>query len=126
VYGSLADPRCLDDVLGRRHVGERLRAQLTGFRRISTSAYPYPFIVSAPNEVVDGILVMDLSHEDLEVLDAYEEVAAGIYERVAVEVATWGCGPQLPRLAAYTYVAGLQLLRLVTTAKARQTPSTAS
>jgi gamma-glutamylcyclotransferase (GGCT)/AIG2-like uncharacterized protein YtfP len=124
VYGSLAEPRCLDEVLGRRHDDERLRARLAGFRRISTSAYPYPFIVAAQDEFVDGILVMELGAQDLAVLDDYEEVAAGTYVRVPVEVEAWGCGPRTLRLMAETYVAGTELLRLTGSAEARPAPST--
>jgi gamma-glutamylcyclotransferase (GGCT)/AIG2-like uncharacterized protein YtfP len=114
VYGSLVDPRCLDDVLGRRHAGERLRACLMGYRRVSTEAYPFPFIVAAADASVDGILVMDLTRQDLEVLDEYEEVAAGTYSRIEVEVDAWGCGPRTMRIPAHTYVAGSSLLRLAT------------
>ena len=114
VYGSLVDPRCLDDVLGRHHAGERLRACLTGFRRVLTDAYPYPFIVAAADESVDGILIMDLTRRDLEVLDEYEEVATGTYARIEVEVDAWGCGPRTMRIAAHTYVAGSKLLLLAT------------
>jgi gamma-glutamylcyclotransferase (GGCT)/AIG2-like uncharacterized protein YtfP len=132
VYGSLADPRCLDAVLGRRHTHERLRAHLDGFRRVATGAYAYPFIVAAPAEGVDGILVMNLTEEDLEVLDEYEEVAAGTYTRIAVEVEAWGCGPRAMRFAADTYVAGTELLRLTGSvdrsklAEAHALPSTTS
>ena len=114
VYGSLADPRCLADVLGRRYAQERLRARLSGFRRVATSAYPYPYIVAAPAESVDGIVVTDLSGRDLEVLDDYEEVAVGTYERISVEVDVWGCGPRPVRLQAHTYVAGSDLIRSTT------------
>ena len=114
VYGSLVEPRCLDEVLGRRHTEERLRARLAGYRRVSTSAYPYPFIVVAPEACVDGILVMDLTPSDLEVLDQYEEVATGTYTRIGVEVEAWGCGPRTMRIPAHAYVAGADLIRSTT------------
>ena len=79
-----------------------------------TDAYPYPFIVAAADESVDGILVMDLTRRDLEVLDEYEEVATGTYARIEVEVDAWGCGPRTMRIAAHTYVAGSKLLPLAT------------
>src|SRR5215207_10803907 len=124
VYGSLADPRCLHDVLGRQYMQERLRARLDGFRRVSSSAYPYPFIVAAPAETVDGILVMDLTQEDLEVLDDYEEVGTGTYRRIEVEVDAWGCGPRTMRIPAHTYVAGADLQRLTGLAEAQPASST--
>ncbi|HEY0581981.1 MAG TPA: gamma-glutamylcyclotransferase family protein [Chloroflexota bacterium] len=104
-YGSLVDPRCLDEVLGHPHTGERLAARLAGFERV-TSDYPYPFVVAAPGRGVDGVLIMDLSAEDLAVLDRYEEVEEAIYCRERVEVEAWGCGPRSLRFAAFVYVAG--------------------
>jgi gamma-glutamylcyclotransferase (GGCT)/AIG2-like uncharacterized protein YtfP len=109
-YGSLADPRRLDDVLGHRHCGERLRARLDGFERITTAAYPFPYIVAAHGRSVDGVLLMDLSSDDLEALDQYEEIDQGMYQRQSVEVEAWGCGSQTLRLQAHTYVAGAALM----------------
>jgi gamma-glutamylcyclotransferase (GGCT)/AIG2-like uncharacterized protein YtfP len=109
-YGSLADPRRLDDVLGHGHCGERLRARLDGFERITTAAYPFPYIVAAHGRSVDGVLLMDLSSDDLEALDRYEETDQGMYQRQSVEVEAWGCGSQTLRLQAHTYVAGAALI----------------
>jgi gamma-glutamylcyclotransferase (GGCT)/AIG2-like uncharacterized protein YtfP len=106
VYGTLVDPSCLDEVLGHRHVGERLRAQLRGYQRRADEGYPYPFIVAADGGVVDGVLLLDLTPYDLQTLDCYEEVAEGVYRRELVEVEAWGCGPHALRMWAYTYVAG--------------------
>jgi hypothetical protein len=108
-YGSLVDPRCLDDVLGHRHAGERLPARLNGYERISAPDYAFPYIVAAEGRSVEGVLVMDLSPYDIEALDRYEEVGQGVYEREAVEVEVWGCGPRTLRLQAQTYVAGAHL-----------------
>jgi gamma-glutamylcyclotransferase (GGCT)/AIG2-like uncharacterized protein YtfP len=110
VYGSLVDPRRLDEVLGHRFGGERVRARLAGFERVESDGYAYPFLVRQPTRFVDGILVMDLSPRDLAVLDRYEDVAAGVYERVNVEVETWRCGPSSTYVQAQTYVGG-QVLR---------------
>jgi gamma-glutamylcyclotransferase (GGCT)/AIG2-like uncharacterized protein YtfP len=109
-YGSLVDPACLDEVLGHRHAGERLPARLDGFERIATSAYPFPYIVAAPGRCVEGVLLMDLSLQDVAVLDRYEEVDEGIYQRQLVEVEAWGCAPETLRLQAHTYVAGPVLI----------------
>jgi gamma-glutamylcyclotransferase (GGCT)/AIG2-like uncharacterized protein YtfP len=105
-YGTLVDPRCLDDVLGHRHSGERLRARLVGFQRITTPDYPYPYVVAAADHWVDGVLIMDLSPDDVQLLDRYEEVDAGMYLREPVEVDAWGCGPTTLRVQACVYVAG--------------------
>jgi gamma-glutamylcyclotransferase (GGCT)/AIG2-like uncharacterized protein YtfP len=109
-YGTLVDPRCLDEVLGHRHGGERLRARLDGFERISSGVYPYPYIVAAQGRWVDGLVLTDLSADDVEALDRYEEVGQGIYQRQTVEVEAWGCGPRTLRLQAHTYVAGPALI----------------
>jgi hypothetical protein len=42
----------------------------------------------------------------MKVLDGYEEVNTGVYQRRMVEVRAWGCGPRPIRLDAFTYVAG--------------------
>ena len=109
-YGSLADPACLDGVLGHRHLGERLRARLDGFERMRTAAHPYPYIVAAEGRSVDGVVVLDLSVHDVETLDRYEEVDQGMYQRQRVEVDAFGCGARTLRLQAHTYVAGPALI----------------
>jgi gamma-glutamylcyclotransferase (GGCT)/AIG2-like uncharacterized protein YtfP len=109
-YGSLVEPGCLDEVLGYKHLGERLRARLTGYRRITSDTYPYPYIVEAVGDCVEGVLLMDLSSSEMQVLDRYEEVDTGIYRRQLTEVEAWGCGPRPIRLQAHTYVAGPALV----------------
>ncbi|MBV8719958.1 MAG: gamma-glutamylcyclotransferase [Chloroflexi bacterium] len=106
VYGSLVQPTTLDEVLGHRHLGERLEARLADFRRVLTPGHAYPFIVAAAGESVDGVLLMDLSPYDLQVLDRYEEVESGVYRRELVEVEAWGCGARPIYVRADTYVAG--------------------
>lgn len=104
-YGSLVDPRCLEEVLGHPHRGERLAARLTGYTRQRT-AYRYPFLVESPNGTVDGVLIMDLDGDDLTRLDRYEEVDQAVYCRAQVEVETWGCGRSVFRVPAFAYVGG--------------------
>jgi gamma-glutamylcyclotransferase (GGCT)/AIG2-like uncharacterized protein YtfP len=118
-YGTLVDPRCLDGVLGRRHAGERLRARLVGYQRMASDSYPYPFIVASRGGVVDGVLVLDLTPNDLAALDLYEEVAEGVYRRELVEVEAWGCGPRTWHTQAFTYVAGAALAPLAGALTAR-------
>ena len=109
-YGTLVDPLCLEAVLGHKHLGETLAARLRGYRRISESGYPYPFIVEAARSCVDGLVVMDLSPYDLQALDRYEEVESGVYRRVSVQVEAWGCGPVRMGLQADVYVGGAALV----------------
>src|SRR5579871_746041 len=110
-YGSLVDPRCLEEVLGHTYQGERLAARLTGWSRVRSVSYPYPYIVEAPDGVVDGVLVMDLSPLEIQALDRYEEVDCGVYVRQAVQVEAFGCGPRPYRVQAQAYVAGPALPR---------------
>ncbi len=117
-YGTLVDPSQLQAVLGHAHLGERLAARLVGYRRVTTDTYPYPFVVEAAGERVDGVLIMDLSPYDLQVLDRYEEVELGVYRREPVQVEAWGCGPNSMRFTAEVYVAGE---RLEATARAAST-----
>jgi len=125
VYGTLVEPRRLDEVLGHRHPGERLRARLRGFRRVTTTDYAYPFLVLDAEGVVDGILIMALAPADMVALDAYEEVDSGTYTRTPVDVEAWGCGPNTMHVSAQAYVAGPLLQRLVAPSTARTAPSTA-
>jgi gamma-glutamylcyclotransferase (GGCT)/AIG2-like uncharacterized protein YtfP len=108
-YGTLVNPARLDEVLGHVHAGERLAARLRGYRRVITDAYAYPYIVEDENDWVDGVLLMDLSAKDLQVLDRYEEVESGVYQREPVQVEAWGCGPNPLRMSADVYVAGRAL-----------------
>lgn len=108
-YGSLVDSARLDEVLGHVHPGERLAARLRGYRRVMSAGFAYPFVVEEPREWVDGVLLMDLSANDMQVLDRYEEVESGVYRREPVQVEAWGCGPNPLRISADVYVAGWAL-----------------
>ncbi len=110
VYGSLTRPGALDQVIGRRHAGERLRARLEGYARVQADGWEDPCVVPRGAWATDGILVMDLTAEDFARLDAFEEVPNGQYTRTLVEVDAAGCGPTVARLAAWCYVAGPRLL----------------
>ncbi len=110
VYGSLTRPGALDDAIGRRHPGERLRARLPGFEWLQPASREYPCVVARPGAATEGILVMDLSDDDLHRVDEYEEVETGEYRRELVEVEAAGCGPAMGRVTAWCYVAGPRLL----------------
>jgi hypothetical protein len=78
----------------------------------ASDEFPYAIILPSPDGAVDGILVLDLSAADLEVVDIYEDVAQGTYARTRVAVEAWGCGPHPMSIEAHTYVAGVELARL--------------
>ena len=110
VYGSLVRPGVLDGVIGRHHEGERLRARILDYERIVSPGYDYPFVVEKSGAVTEGVLIMDLTEDDLRALDAYEETDEAVYKRVPVEVSCLGCGPTEMLARAHLYVAGPALL----------------
>jgi len=93
-------------VIGHHHQGERIRARVVGFQRLVVPWYEFPFVVHRSDAVTEGVLIMDLSPEDLAMLDAYEEVDQGVYRRVSTQVSCLGCGPTEMLAAAQIYVAG--------------------
>lgn len=105
-YGTLVAPECLNEVLGHKHLGERLAARLDGFRRVESPTYAYPYIVEAKGHSVDGVVILDLGQEEMQAVDRYEEVEAGVYRRETVGVLAWGCGPRPAQITAVAYVAG--------------------
>jgi len=105
-YGTLVEPRRLEKVLGHKHLGERLAARLDGYQHVALAMWPYPLIEAAHGHSVDGVLLMDLSAYDMEVLDRYEDVDTGHYQRASVEVEAWGCGSRPARIHADVYVLG--------------------
>lgn len=112
VYGSLVRPAVLDRVIGHPHPGQRLRARLQGFARATVPGWDYPLLFRDAEAVTDGVLILDLSKENLQALDAYEEVDDGAYCRIPVTVETWGCGPGLAQMEAETYLAGPRFQQL--------------
>jgi hypothetical protein len=106
VYGTLLDRTVLESVLGRRYRGEQLRAQLPGYARRSVPDWEYALLFPDASSVTDGQLLLDLTLADFVVLDAYEDVDSGAYERRPVDVEVWDCGPTPVRLSAQTYLAG--------------------
>jgi gamma-glutamylcyclotransferase (GGCT)/AIG2-like uncharacterized protein YtfP len=125
VYGTLVDQRTLDEVLGYRFAGERLRARLVDYQRLELDTFDYRLIVARAGHSVDGILITDLSPHDLVVLDRYEGVECGNYSRASVDVEVWGCGPRPLVVGAQAYVAGPNVSRLMASAS-ETTPSSAT
>ena len=104
VYGTLTDPRVREQVLGRRSDLEVVRARLPGHARVTVPDFAYPFVVPSADDVVDRQLILGLTVADYAVLDEYEDVAAGTYERIAVEVEPLGCGTaRAARAWVYAY-----------------------
>lgn len=112
VYGSLLERSVLNRVIGRAFAGESLSARLKGWQRVA-DRWDYPFLVESPRGAVVGMLLLDLTPDDLARLDAYEDVGSGLYERIQVAVQTWSCGPVPLPLPAWTYVAGPKLRQML-------------
>lgn len=74
VYGTLLFPEILDALLSR--VPHYLDATLPAYRRFSIHdgpyVRPYPAILPEPKALVKGILLLELSKEEGQILDAYE------------------------------------------------------
>ena len=101
VYGSLRDPDLRTFLFGERADLATRPANLPRFSRHHSAAIGYPYIVPDPSSRVEGELLLGLGAGDYAILDAYEDVEDGLYERVAVTVET----PEGP-VSAWTYARG--------------------
>ena len=84
-YGEFLKDEVLQSVLGR--VPEKMPARLRGYRRVHEKSTGFYNIVPAKRSVVEGVVMTDLSDEDLAKLDWFEEAAA-LYYREQHEVET--------------------------------------
>jgi gamma-glutamylcyclotransferase (GGCT)/AIG2-like uncharacterized protein YtfP len=80
VYGSLLDPAHRGDILGR--LVDTMPAVLEGYERGRGRHY---FICGRPGGVTSGLLLLNLTRRDFDVLDEYEEVPS-LYTRERIEV----------------------------------------
>jgi gamma-glutamylcyclotransferase (GGCT)/AIG2-like uncharacterized protein YtfP len=73
VYGTLRDPDLLAAVLGRplRAGGQHI-ARAPGFRAVHYPGRIYPALVRAPGTAAEGLLLIDLSPFERDLLDAFE------------------------------------------------------
>ena len=79
-YGEFLRDEVLQTVLGR--VPTKLPASLAGFKRVLEKSTGFFNVVPARRSVVEGIVLTDLSDEDLEKLDWFEEAAALYYREL--------------------------------------------
>ena len=70
VYGSLMFEPVWRHLLGKRHATER--ATLDGYRRQRIRDQTYPGIQPDAAARVDGVLVFDLTHDEMNRLDQFE------------------------------------------------------
>lgn len=85
-YGEFLKDEVLRDLLGR--VPPRAPAVLRGYKRVLEKATGFYNVVPAKRSAVEGVVMTDLSDEDLAKLDLFEEASALYYrEEHEVEVA---------------------------------------
>jgi gamma-glutamylcyclotransferase (GGCT)/AIG2-like uncharacterized protein YtfP len=73
VYGTLRDPDLLAAVLGRPlRAGGQHVARAPGFRAVHYPGRIYPALIRAPGAVAAGLLLIDLSPFERDLLDAFE------------------------------------------------------
>jgi gamma-glutamylcyclotransferase (GGCT)/AIG2-like uncharacterized protein YtfP len=86
-YGTLMQGDVQQDVLGK--ICKTVQGKLSGCKVCEGQ---WPYLVPLDGSVVGGYILMDLSDDDLQVLDVYERVAPEplpeneVYERKQVDV----------------------------------------
>lgn len=90
VYGELCKPEVLRATLARVPIAEL--AMLPDYRRTRDEPGGYFRAVPAAGAVVVGLLLDGIEDDDLEALDAFENVQAGEYRRAEVGVERSVCG----------------------------------
>lgn len=99
VYGELTKPAVLQAVLGR--VPSVEPALLYGYRRLRDDRIGYYRAVPRAESMIAGLLLGGLDDDELEAIDAFENVEGGEYSRTEVEVET--LAPRRRR-SAWVYV----------------------
>lgn len=73
VYGTLRDPDLLAAVLGRPlRTGAQHIARAPGFRAVHYPGRIYPALIRAPGAAAEGLLLIDLTPFERDLLDAFE------------------------------------------------------
>lgn len=73
VYGTLRDPDLLAAVLGRQlRSGGQHVARAPGFRAVHYPGRVYPALIRVPGAAAEGLLLIDLSPFERDLLDAFE------------------------------------------------------
>ena len=99
VYGELCKPAVLMAILGR--VPPAAPGLLRGFKKDKHDATGYYRAVPQAGGTIAGLVLDELSPDDLEHLDSFENIDGGEYLRIEVEVE--GLGSDVPR-PAFAYV----------------------
>lgn len=104
VYGTLRDPQLLSTVLGRPlKPGGQHVARAPGWKAVHYPGRVYPALVRAPGVAAEGLLLVDLSPFELDLLDVFEgaEYRRGIVAAM-VEEELFEAGAYLPAIEVPT------------------------
>lgn len=93
-YGTLREPTLLSILLGRRPAPP-LRAVAPGWRAVPAAGRPWPVLARAPGRVAEGLVLLDLTAFERDLLDAWEGEA---YHRWPIAVMV---GEELHEAEAY-------------------------
>lgn len=96
VYGSLMNDEVTDSLLGHRF--DKQHVKLHGYARVGLQGADYPAIFPCQDKEVSGMLLLNLSAEEVAILDAFE---GDQYTRQRVQVEHVDTGMLTP---CYTYV----------------------
>lgn len=83
VYGTLSSPQVVENLLGRAFSAEFPPARLDHHSRHPVKSCVFPATIPNPQKQVDGYLLENLSHKDVELLDWFE---GDEYNRQVVQV----------------------------------------
>ena len=88
-YGTLLDETLVRDLLGR--VPRSQPAVLKGFRKGRHPTAPHETAEPDPSSTIPGRMYEDVSADEFDRIDVYEEVPEGLYRRivVTVEIGPW-------------------------------------
>ncbi len=103
-YGLLKYPELVDGLIGR-HL-QTQPAVLHGFRRMNLGPSledGCAMIVPSPDHLVDGLLITDLTDEELRIFDLFEYVPQGVYARSSLSVVSNG-----EQVGCFAYTMGLK------------------
>lgn len=94
VYGTLREPTLLSILLGRR-TAPPLPAVAPGWRTVPAPGQPWPVLARAPGRAAEGLVLLDLTTFEIDLLDAWEGDA---YRRLPLAVMI---GEELHETGAY-------------------------
>lgn len=80
------DPEFVEELLGKSV--KLVPAKLEGHKKVQIPGRKYPVAVKHPNSSIKGKLLLNLSSEDVEKIDRWEETPENLYVRIKAPVTT--------------------------------------